>query len=431
MSWSDRIIEAVYTSPSGQEFVFDFEDVSKTLSKKSTAFDFPDVSGTYVQDLGKRGRRYPLRVIFWGENYDVEAERFDNALEEKGAGTLQHPFYPDVLRVVPVGDITRVDALKTAGNQAVYNIEFWETIEIVFPISELSAKNSINALIDDFADLAAENFDESLSVATSGESTGLIAAAQTAVRKIRRAMAGIAATTAAIQQQFTDAFDIIEDSIDAGIGTPILLAAQMIELTRLPSQASASIQAKLDGYSTLISSFTEGTDNQFLPSLFDSQPGNTFSLNDLLASSAVISSIESTISDEAVFDTRSGTITAIEALDAQFAAYVAWSDTNRDVLAASLSRNRTAGTNDLIDTGEQYQALLDALGIASGRLTEIVFTALQERSVTLDRARTIIDFAAEYYASVDTELDFIIESNKLTGAEIIEIPAGRKMLYYV
>ena len=443
MSWKNRIIQAIYTSPSGEEFVGQFEDVSKTISKKTTPFDFPDVDGTFVQDLGKKGRRYPLRWVFWGENYDAEAERFDNALEEKGAGQLQHPFYPGVFDVVPVGDITRVDALKTAGNQAVYNITFWETIEIVFPVSELSAKNAINIKIDDFAGVitsdgtvssvgaAPEYFDDSLSVVSSTETVNFVDAAKAALRKVKAAMAKIAATSADIQRQFTDAFDLIDNAIDTLVGAPTLLAAQLIEFTRLPSQAAASIGAKLDSYTTLISSFTGGPSNQFEPSSLDSVPGNNFAINDLLASSSVISMIESTVSDEANFSTRTGTIEAIESMQAAFDQYVAWSDTNRDALVAGGSANRKPGTNDLIDTGESYQSLQDALAIASGRLTEIVFTALQERSVTLDRNRSLLDFAGEFYGEIDTKIDFIIESNKLTGSEILELPKGRKMLYYV
>lgn len=431
MSWTDRVVEAIYTSPSGVSFIGIFEDVSKVLSKKTATFDFPDVSGTFVQDLGKKGRRYPLRWIFSGENYDIVAEAFDNALEEKGVGQLQHPFYPGVFNVIPVGDITRKDALKTAGNQAVYDIVFFETIDIVFPISELNAKNSINFEIDNFSDLAPVNFNDDLSVISSSETVGFIDSAKAGLRKIKRVMAGIAATTDAIQRAFNDAVDIIENSIDTLVGTPTLLASQMIALTRLPSQAAAGIQAKLDSYNTLINTFIVGNDNQFEPSPIDSQPANAFSMNDLLASSAVISMIESTISEEAVFITRGGTIGAIESLLESFENYVNWSDTNRNTLSAALPSPRVPGSNDLIDTGESYQALQDALSIASGRLTEIAFTALQERSIILDRDRSLIDFAAEFYGEVDPQLDFIIESNKLTGSEILELPKGRQMLYYV
>ena len=54
MAWQDRIVEAAYTSPSGERLTFDYENVSKSVEKKTTAFEFPDADGTFVQDLGRK-----------------------------------------------------------------------------------------------------------------------------------------------------------------------------------------------------------------------------------------------------------------------------------------------------------------------------------------------------------------------------------------
>ena len=52
--------------------------------------------------------------------------------------------------------------------------------------------------------------------------------------------------------------------------------------------------------------------------------------------------------------------------------------------------------------------------------------------IQLDRARTIIDLSAELYGRVDDRtLNFMIDSNRLTGSEILELPRGRSILYYV
>ncbi|MCK5643788.1 MAG: DNA circularization N-terminal domain-containing protein, partial [Gammaproteobacteria bacterium] len=80
MSWQDRLREAAYISPLGVRIVFDYENVSQSFQKRTTGFEFPDVDGTYVQDLGRSGRKYPLRVFFWGADYDVSAEGFEAAL---------------------------------------------------------------------------------------------------------------------------------------------------------------------------------------------------------------------------------------------------------------------------------------------------------------------------------------------------------------
>lgn len=425
MSYEDRITQMVYTSPSGREFTGTFENVSKELVKKTTAFDFPDVDGTFVQDLGKSGRRYPVRWIFWGEDYDRDAEDFDNAIEEKGPGVLQHPLY-GTFDVIPFGTITRRDDLVSAANQAIYDITFYETIKIIFPISELAVSNQLDQGFSDFAENSVSFFDVVLS--TAQEIVAFKDAAKAGLRKIKKYMAQIAAATATIEREFNDLADLADDTITTLVGGPALIAFQLIQLTRLPARTASSINAKLDAYRNLIDELINGPSNQFEPGL-DSQSGNTYAINNLIASSAVLGSIESgSVSD---FDTRSQTIAALESLDSQFSDYINWSDTNRETLVAGVLPTREPGTQDLIDTGESYQNLLDVFSLSQGRLTQIAFTALQERSVILDRARTFIDFAAEFYGQLDEQYDFIIQTNKLVGSELIEIPKGREMVYYV
>lgn len=430
MSWEDRLTEMVYTSPSGREFTGIYEDVSKRIVKKTTAFDFPDVNGTYVQDLGPSGRQYPMKWIFSGENYDLDAEDFDDAIEEKGPGILQHPKY-GTFDVVPFGTIDRSDNLVSAANQAVYNITFYATIKIIFPVSELSAENAMDDGFKLYSSSAVNNYDDGLSVATATETTGFIDSAKAGLRKIKKAMAKVAATTAEIERQFNDVANILEETITTLVGGPTLIATQMIALTRLPSQAAGSIQSKLDAYGNLLTSLTEGSSNQFEQGL-DSQAGNAFTNNNLIASLAVLGSIESTISENTLFTTRSETITALENLDQKLADYIEWSDTNREGLVLVALPTREPGTSDLIDTGEAYQRLLEVFAIGQGRLTQIAFSALQERSVILDRDRTFIDFCAEFYGQLDEQYDFVIQSNNLSGQEIVnEIPKGREMVYYV
>ena len=91
MSWNDRLKQAAYNSPSGARVVFDYENERKSFDKKTTAFNFPDADGTLIQDMGHTGRRYPMRVFFWGDDYDVLAKVFEAALQERGAGKLEHP----------------------------------------------------------------------------------------------------------------------------------------------------------------------------------------------------------------------------------------------------------------------------------------------------------------------------------------------------
>ena len=83
-----------------------------------------------------------------------------------------------------------------------------------------------------------------------------------------------------------------------------------------------------------------------------------------------------------------------------------------------------------IDTGEVYQPMQDAMALTTGFLVDLSFSLVQERRVVLGRARTMVDRVGELYGSVDDQLDFFINTNDLSGDEIIEIPAGRTVVYY-
>lgn len=52
------------------------------------------------------------------------------------------------------------------------------------------------------------------------------------------------------------------------------------------------------------------------------------------------------------------------------------------------------------------------------------------RSSRLDRPRALIELTAELYGVVDERLDFMITTNDLTPNEILELPAGREIVWY-
>ncbi len=146
MAWQDRVGEASYSSPSGQTVTFDFEDLTSYFEKKTAGFEFPDADGTYVQDNGVSSRRFPMRCIFWGNDCDLQADGFELMLSERGEGQLSHPL-KGKKTVVPFGSVTRIDALKTQANQAIVELEFWETIGLVYPSGNIDPVFEISSIV--------------------------------------------------------------------------------------------------------------------------------------------------------------------------------------------------------------------------------------------------------------------------------------------
>ena len=85
----------------------------------------------------------------------------------------------------------------------------------------------------------------------------------------------------------------------------------------------------------------------------------------------------------------------------------------------------------IIDTGELYDPLQQAVALTTGFLVQVSFTLRQERTRILERDRTVHDLVGELYGRVDEEIDFFINSNGLTGSEILELPKGKEIVYYV
>lgn len=413
MPWNERIIEAAYTSPGGTRQTFQYEDVGRSTDKKTTAFDFPDANGTYIQDLGRSGRQYPLRLIFWGPDYDLEADAFEELLLERGTGVLEHPAYGTV-NVVPFGTVTRRDDLKTAANQAVIEVTLWETIGLVYPTSQADPASSVLAAVGAFNGAQAAQFADAIRLATVGDRAAFRGTYESLLAAAESGLATVAAAQDAVRRQFETIDASINAGIDTLIGDPLSLAFQTGLLIQAPARSTASIRDRLSAYAGLASSITS------VPGAVATDTGrretNQFRGRDLFASASVTGSVLSVVNNQ--FETKPAALQAAEDVLEQFERVAAWRDDNYTVLEA-------------IDTGEAYQALQEAVALTAGFLVFISFSLKQERRVVLDRARTIIDLSAELYGDVDGQLDFLISSNSLTGSEILELPRGRAIVYYV
>lgn len=403
MTWEDRILTAAYTSPGGTRMQFDYEDVSRAVDKRTTAFNFPEVDGTYIQDLGHTGRRYPLRVIFWGADSDLSATAFESILLEQGPGVLEHPRYGNV-DVIPYGTITRRDELKSAANQTIIDVEFYETTGILYPSSQTDTLGAINLSLESFNEAMAGEYADLVDVSTAGKRAELKARYENLLSAAEGFLRPIAETQADIEAQFNTVLASINEGIDVLIADPLTLAFQTMILIQAPARAAAAITARLEAYGNLAESIVGAAD-----------PGVTFHTSDLFASTAVSGIVLSSVNTE--YDNKPAAVeTALFNLDTMEAVTV-WRDELFD------------GAGE-VDPGTAYQALQDSVALTAGYLVDVAFTLAQERRIILDRNRTIIDVCAELYGVIDEKLDFFINTNQFTGSEIIELPRGTNVLYY-
>jgi prophage DNA circulation protein len=414
MSWEERLKEAAYTSPSGTRLTFDYEDVSRSYEKKTTAFEFPDADGTYVQDLGKTGRRYPFQIFIWGENYDLEATAFEEALAESGIGILEHPVYGTV-NVVVTGAVTRRDNVTTRGNQAVITATFWDTINTVYPVAQVDPGAATEQSLALFNQVSAEMADVNLNLEGAVERVTFRETFLRLLDTTRSNLSPIFSLQDGIGRGFNTIYASIAGDIDNLILNPSQLVSQTLRMIQLPALTATSVVDRITAYSGLIDevlAFPETTNNAYGPTEI-----NAFYAKDVFATAFVTGAVISVLNNQ--FSTKTEAIEAADLVISIFDGTNVWRENHFELL-------------EEIDTGEVYQQLQESVAIVAGFLVFISFSLRQERIVILDRARTIIDLIGELYGQItNDDIDFFISSNSLIGSEILELPRGREVKYYV
>lgn len=405
MGWQDRLREAAYTAPDGTRQTFLYENVKQELEKKTSAFDFVDAEGTHIQDQGNKGRRFPLRIFLSGDDYDQEADAFMGLLAQRGSGRLEHPAY-GVFEVVPFGKITRRDDLKTAGNQAIFELTFWQTTGLTYPSSDVDPASAVALAVVEFNTAAAESFEETISVDTAAERVEVKAQFTSLIAGAEAALKPLAETVDEVDDTFNEAIRSVNEGIDTLVEDPLTLAFQTLIILQAPARAASLITDKLNAYVALLSDITGRA----------VVGANQARSNDLSASAAVSALILSATNN--TFETRSDALSYADTMLGQFDAYNDW----RDGALAAVGE---------VDDGGSYPQLVEAVSLAAGFLVQISFSLKQERAVVLDRAHSIVDLCFALYGDVDESLDFFIKSNDLTGSEILELPRGREIVYYV
>lgn len=419
-TWQDRLREGAYTSPSGVRIKYIFTDVRRKWTKRGTLFEFSGVNDGYVQPHGFGSRQYPLRCVFNGPHHDLEAEAFEAAIAEDGIGVLEHPKYGEVRNVVPFGDITRRDDLVFAANQSIVEVTFWTTLVDIYPSGNADPQSEIGAALGNFDVEAAQEFEDTADLSTAAARASTKSTILSTLGEVSDALRSASDATSSVRREFDDTYDAINKGIDVLIGQPVLLARQMINLVRAPARAAAGIQSRLDGYANLLESLISAPYSN--PQTGVAQAGlvrrqqNSLVASQVMAMAAVSGSVEAVI--VSTFETKPEAIAAAQDVTQLFDDLIAW-------------REQAYLDAGLLDPGGAYQRLLQAVALTAGFLIEVSFSLVPERRITLDRPRTIVDLAAEIYGSVDDRLDLLIQSNDLSGDEILELPRGKTIAYYV
>jgi prophage DNA circulation protein len=412
VSWQDRIRKMIYVSPSGKSFELEYFELERTGGKKAPVTESPGTDGGVVQDLGNATPTYPVTCYISGPDYDTEADRFWDALNERGPGLLKHPRWGDI-RVLPDPQ-TQTEQFVEGAWRATFSVRFISAPEMAdeYPEVEDAPDLQIAAEADAAADTVTGDL-EGEEITDPKALAGLKESVTNGLTKFKAAFSSISASVEGLSDSINDQINAITSAIDELVAAPAELTSALMTLYRLPARTTVNIRDKTAAYTTLY-------DN-------------------------IVTSFEQ---ETTAYGVMMGIVNAAQIFAVQIAAAESTIDGTLNTRDDALSVvNQLTGLNsNLSDTLEaveaaggftaDYESRAAAEQVATRAINNLIDRALNlpaEKSRIMSEALSPIELIDSLYTDIDdfeTALADFIEYNKLAGNEILIVPRGREVRWY-
>ena len=419
MTARDRVRTTIkLTSSEGEVFEALWRGNDRSMSKKLGKFDYPDFDGTVVQDLGATSWSYPLNIIFRGDDHDLEAQRFAEALYHRGPWDILHP--------VKGGLILQLESASegiqpiTDMDSTTFTLSFIEPVDPGIIASSEQISNTITSQAETSNASLAEQA-ASIKDSAFAQVEAVRNQAQKITTVIQSVLKPLAELVTEINNQFDQTVRAIQETLDAVILDPLTLAAQIQRLTQLPALAVTDFQARIDSYKELA---TE---------IFGIGPGGTTpdDYNKTLQQENVLGAVlvaSAQITVSADFTTRSQVRDAIEQLNQLYSDIVENLDNSqKDFRGLDID-------NQFFSQSLSYTDLSFLKALSIRLLLDSLFDLKIERRFITDTNRSPLEITITEYGDIgenDIFYNLFLTSNNLKNQDIELIQAGTEIVVYI
>lgn len=407
MSWIEKIQQNLtITCGDGRRFTPLYVFTQKQVDYNISEFEFINTEGALVKRLKPKARRFELEIIFQGEDNLDQANDFENSAKDPRPWTLFHPLYGELI-VQPTSlgfDNRNVNISRITGTVI-------ETITEDFPagktdpidviteqnelVSESIATNygdNVTPTATDVNELNANNetlYNEGKNVAKDGEES------EGYLNGFNNAKASILNATSEPLQAMTDLQNVIN--------APALFAESVKTRFNLFKTQIDKIRLQLSGIQTKNSKY-----------LYQSTVGGLINAMCYAAASPLAGNYAKKI----------GVLNTIDDLLDVYNQFIEDID--------SLQTLNGGDPDSFIPSFEPINELTELVNFTVSNLFTIANGAKQERFIYLENDSNVILLAHRFYGLKvdDSTIDEFIEQNEIGLTEILNIVAGRKIIYY-
>ena len=190
VTWKDRLRPASFRG-----VPFFVEESESEVGRRSVSHEYPGSDTPSADDMGKRARAFSVIGFVIGKDYFPARNALIEACEKEGPGLLIHPFYGEILVILP--QPARIKETFRKGGMATFTFRFIESGEEILP--SLVTDYQVQALADVSALVAAseEAFEDSFGVETI---TSLVEDAVAFTGDVKDTMVGAVSTMEGLYQ---------------------------------------------------------------------------------------------------------------------------------------------------------------------------------------------------------------------------------------
>lgn len=417
MTWIDRTNgELVLASPLGNIFYALWTGDNVSGKKRNGIFEFPKVAGGIVQPLKLGVLTYPLSFYFEGDDNDLEAIKFVNALKEDGPWAIVHPVLGE-LELYPATFNVNIDPVNS-GNMTKFETEwiYAKLEDLVIEFSNPLSEIGLNVNATSVAKLA-ENVDQ--------ETPGLIAQIAKDVQEVADM---VSTNLETLYTQFADVNKNIQSikrsittTVDQAVIDVTAIGGQLQALIQLPAQLDLEVHQRLDAYKkVLLDAYS------FLPGTNTAEDKNAVEAVEIVIVSTLMAITQVITTGE--LKTRSEAAALIDEVSSLF------SDATDNLDNVQNLFNENTIDKQYFSQTDSYAFTYQLISLANRQVLTSAFDLKIEKRFVISKPRAPIEITITEYGGLgknDINLDTFIDSNSLKGNDILLIPAGREVVVYV
>lgn len=252
-NWRDEMGQV--TLPDGRKLVagtfrgvpFRTVDAEMRVGRRNVVNEYPQRDLPYVDDLGRRARRFVVEAYVIGDGYRAERDALIAAFEGKGSGELIHPRYG--LRKVSIDGDVSIKETPERGGMARISVTFVEDTSNTFPAAAQdtvakveSTTNAADAAIEEA--FTADFSVDGMSVLATDALKGMTAKVN-GLLQLARQVTSVAGLATIVRQA-----SLLSGGLTALIRTPAVLVqslrsiyAELIQEVERPLSALSELQS--------------------------------------------------------------------------------------------------------------------------------------------------------------------------------------------